>query len=398
MVTVGLDEETLNCNICSGKVTVLQESKEKDWVTSDGYIMSGEVQLCLCSQCGHVQKNANKEYLETIADVYKNYRVNSLDGSIDQISFLDNGIRIYRSSRLIKEIVKTKILKNKGSVLDVGCGTGQFLKAWHDEYPQWDMYGQEYDTHFKERILAIPGVKGFYLKEDCHGGKFSCISMSHVLEHVLSPTELLLQHNSMLENDGIHLVQVPCFLYDPFDLCIYDHVSHFTSNSLEYLSQKGGVRIVDNATGWVPKHIGWLAQKGTETKAVVAEGYVETIKEQVEKINIWLEKLPHLILEFSKDKQLGIFGSNPAAVWVAKKIDNKNDFFVDEDVHRMNHIIADTITLLPADCPEKLCVFLPFVLSHGKQLKQRLQKQYPHIEFFGFEMDLLSDMSQIKAY
>lgn len=379
------------CNICKGKTELIGQTKEKPWVISNGSRLHANIHLHICLECGHVQKNVDDELQNLIENTFKDYQVNSFDSNIDQMSFQNNGNFSSRLGFLVEKIKHKNILKKTGRLLEIGSAQGLFLKEFHKEFPEWALYAQDYDNQNKYIILNIDSVKDFYTKDDKITTNMNCIAMNHVLNVIPLPADILHTHHNLLEDSGIHFVQVPDYLKDPFDLCIADTYSHFTRTSLNYLAKECGYSIISTTDGWTQKHVGWLATKSTPcTYAKMDIKTVEVAKNNVLNILKWLDELPFFILEYAKGKELGILGTATAASWVAESINNINIFFVDEDPHRQGKDFLGKIIYAPNDCPSHSCVFLPFAPELTKKIKERLTKEYPRIDFFYFNKELLS--------
>jgi SAM-dependent methyltransferase len=137
-------------------------------------------------------------------------------------------------------------------LLDVGCGTGEFLAAMKAE--GWEVEGLERD----ERAAA-------WAREHCHlqvasgsveqlatlDQQFDVITMWHVLEHLYSPgraLEILADH---LRQDGWLLIAVPNI--SGIDARVYGanwvaldaprHLNHFSLETLARLGSKHGLTL-----------------------------------------------------------------------------------------------------------------------------------------------------------
>ena len=110
----------------------------------------------------------------------------------------------------IKEI-KGKI--KKSSILDIGCGYGEFLSYMKKQ--KLDCYGLElsedaidYIKKFKKGIK----IKQFNITKGLDGygkKKFDIISLLSVLEHSQDPIKLLKSINKILNKNGILIIDVP---------------------------------------------------------------------------------------------------------------------------------------------------------------------------------------------
>jgi 2-polyprenyl-3-methyl-5-hydroxy-6-metoxy-1,4-benzoquinol methylase len=98
-----------------------------------------------------------------------------------------------------------------GTIVDVGCGNGDLLRAIRDEAPGrfnlvgWDYPGPHLDnlrTHGVQ-VIAAP-------IEDAHAPKgVDCFIMNQVLEHVTSPSGLLQQLGHSLRPGGLIHIETP---------------------------------------------------------------------------------------------------------------------------------------------------------------------------------------------
>ena len=97
-----------------------------------------------------------------------------------------------------------------GRVLDVGCGTGDFLFRVHQL--GWSVTGVDFDG---EAIANAKARYGFdLLHSDLAGARFpdnsfDAVTMHHVIEHVPEPTALLSEANRVLKQGGRLVVTTP---------------------------------------------------------------------------------------------------------------------------------------------------------------------------------------------
>jgi len=145
-----------------------------------------------------------------------------------------------------------------GKVLDVGCGTGTFLKFMHDE--GYEPYGQDVSAFAVDTVkkqFGFPAVQGTLDSIPPNWGKFDVITFFHVLEHVEDPISFLAHSiRPHLRNDGIALIEVPNFgsiesRVDGetwVDLKIDQHISHFTIPSLKKCVAASGMKVTEYFT------------------------------------------------------------------------------------------------------------------------------------------------------
>ncbi|TVZ52650.1 class I SAM-dependent methyltransferase [Dokdonia sp. Hel_I_53] len=158
----------------------------------------------------------------------------------------------YQSVKKISLIQKHKLLRSfhdeKGSVLDIGAGTGDFINYLSKK--NWKVSGVEPNP--KARLLAQK--KGLQLQENLKdiNSSFECITMWHVLEHVYDLENHIKWLKSHLKKNGTLFVAVPNF--EAYDASYYNsywaafdvprHLYHFSQKSVVKIFDKVGLEVV----------------------------------------------------------------------------------------------------------------------------------------------------------
>ena len=152
--------------------------------------------------------------------------------------------KMYQSVKRIMLNKKLEIVssfnQNKGSLLDVGAGTGDFLNAAKKD--GWSINGVEPNS--KARNLA--NQKNISLVEDINQlptQKYDVITLWHVLEHIPNLFEYIETLKSLLKENGILIIAVPN--YKSYDATYYKefwaaydvprHLWHFSSKGIKKL-------------------------------------------------------------------------------------------------------------------------------------------------------------------
>ena len=137
---------------------------------------------------------------------------------------------------------KTKLIFNQnngvGSLLDIGAGTGDFLKAAKEK--GWQVYGVEPNKNAANLALG----KGVLLEtslDDFDGKQFDVITLWHVLEHIPNLNETILKLSKLVKPNGSLIIAVPNF--KSFDANYYKnywaafdvprHLWHFSKKSIK---------------------------------------------------------------------------------------------------------------------------------------------------------------------
>ncbi len=185
--------------------------------------------------------------LETLGKYYE---------SEDYISHTDNIRSLFEKAyHFVKQIaLKNKLdlinsfQSNKGRILDIGAGTGDFLLTAQQN--GWQTIGVEPSP----RAKGIAVKKGISFVEDTkelESHSFDTITMWHVLEHVPDLDAQIKELKRLLKQEGTLIVAVPN--YKSFDAkhygafwAAYDvpiHFWHFSKKAIELLFAKEGMKL-----------------------------------------------------------------------------------------------------------------------------------------------------------
>jgi 2-polyprenyl-3-methyl-5-hydroxy-6-metoxy-1,4-benzoquinol methylase len=229
--------ELNSCPVCTG-------TELGPYLTVKDHSISGEIfNISMCKSCGFKFTNPVPSE-ESIGKYYQ---------SEDYISHSDTskGIinKLYHLVR--KQSLKSKLslincaTSKKGTILDIGCGTGYFLQACKEN--GWKADGMEPDPN--ARLMAEKNTKQpiyadlFSIKEE---KKYDIITLWHVLEHVHKLNESIQHMHKLLNPNGVLIIAVPnCLAYDSAIYntfwAAYDvprHLYHFTQTDMNKLLLK----------------------------------------------------------------------------------------------------------------------------------------------------------------
>jgi len=176
--------------------------------------------------------------------------------SEDYISHTDNKRSLFEK---LYHFIKTIALKNKlhlinllqpnkGRILDIGAGTGDFLSIAKKD--GWQTIGVEPST--KAKSIAInKGVSFVDLTTELANNSFDVISMWHVLEHVPDLDKQIKELKRLLKPKGTLLIAVPNFKsfdakhYEKF-WAAYDvpiHFWHLSKTAIKLLFEKEKMKL-----------------------------------------------------------------------------------------------------------------------------------------------------------
>ena len=161
----------------------------------------------------------------------------------------------------------TKLRGEKGSLLDFGSGTGDFLYA--AQRAGWRTFGVEPNEGARSRALQ-KGVRAAADLAAFPEETFDIITLWHVLEHLPEPGIMVQGLRSRLSGNGYLIVAVPN--YRSFDAHYYGsfwaaydtprHRWHFTKPSLQALLREQGFNLIRERAMWLDAYyVSWLSEK-----------------------------------------------------------------------------------------------------------------------------------------
>lgn len=160
-----------------------------------------------------------------------------------------------RWSGRVKEIAQ---YKSGGSLLDLGCSSGGFLKAMRG--PSWELSGIEMSESVASHAESVSGAQVFagdILDAPYGPASFDAITCFHVFEHLFKPQEVLRKVAEWLKPGGVFYVMVPnidsaggrVFGSYWYALELPRHLYHYSPKSLRRMAASVGLEEVSMTTG-----------------------------------------------------------------------------------------------------------------------------------------------------
>jgi SAM-dependent methyltransferase len=235
-----------NCDICNA-----------NFDNSKLVAIENNFPIVKCRNCGfvYVNQQPKEEGGKVIGEYYQGDEVEAQYKRY-------NAVNIF----LVTEI--NSAVKDKGRFLDVGCGFGSLLMGMLDS--GWQAFGSELSQVAVDHVNKSVGKECSYygllpeLPFEQH--TFDVINMTNVLEHVPSPTQLMLECKDLLTPGGLLFVRVPNmdftflfkkvlglfrlfgFEFSDFSLISTNppiHLQGFDSRSLKTIFEKTGFETIE---------------------------------------------------------------------------------------------------------------------------------------------------------
>jgi len=240
-----------HCPVC-GSASIRPALSAKDYTVSGRNFSIWE-----CSDCT-LRFTQDAPGLDAIGRYYKSEDyISHTNTSRGLINKLYQAVR-KRTLKQKRHLVSKTTGKKQGSLLDVGSGTGSFVKEMKDH--GWQVTGLEPDTdarklakeHFNCELQDTDRL--FTLSPH----SFDAITLWHVLEHVHDLTGYVQQLKLLLKSGGRLIVAVPN--YTSLDASKYKdnwagydvprHLYHFSPQAMQILMEEMGMEILEFKPMW----------------------------------------------------------------------------------------------------------------------------------------------------
>ena len=225
-------------------------NKKPTYLTVKDYSVSGEDFQLVHNEELDMLETTPQPSANTISEYYKSEDYISHTDS--KRNWFEKAYHFVRGMALKRKLTLINSFPVSGkTILDVGCGTGDFLQTAKNN--SWNVYGIE--PNEKARAIANSKTKNQVFDtntlQEFESGTFDVITLWHVLEH-LPNLEIEIQNlNRLLKPNGRLVIAVPNFKsydakhYNAF-WAAYDvprHLWHFSQTSISKLFSKHNLEI-----------------------------------------------------------------------------------------------------------------------------------------------------------
>jgi 2-polyprenyl-3-methyl-5-hydroxy-6-metoxy-1,4-benzoquinol methylase len=215
---------------------------------ADNTVTDEDFNIVSCTECGF--KFTNPIPLESeIGKYYKSEEY--VSHSRSKKGFINSVYHIVRKRAIKQKFKLVDSLAAEKNILDIGCGTGDFLAYCNSK--NWKTLGLEPDDDAREFCVSSHGLEVRPIDElgKLPEASFDVITMWHVLEHVYHLRADIEKIKRALKKDGTLIVAVPnCSSKDAAiykeNWAAYDvprHLYHFTPNDISNLFSQFDFRV-----------------------------------------------------------------------------------------------------------------------------------------------------------
>ena len=225
-----------SCPICTGD----------DSVAVGRAPTTGEdLRIVVCRTCGLVFANPMFSYQEKLqagASVRALHRSRSSEQSYE-VAFQQSQRRAERC----RDLLSQHILPGD-RVLEIGSGDGALLALLKQLGAAPTGIDPDCEAARRvERQLQVPVLTTSFEDADFEGDKFDAVVLSHLIEHLFEPVEILRTISGLLKTGGMLFVETPNILrpkVGPRRLFSFAHNYHFSPRTMALALDRAGFRTV----------------------------------------------------------------------------------------------------------------------------------------------------------
>lgn len=218
------------------------KDQTKIYLKTKDYLVSGETFNLVYDSNLEMLKTNPQPDVENLSKYYESEDyISHTDAKRGLVSILYQTVKKWSLQKKTKLIFKMN--GSVGTLLDVGAGTGEFLKVAKEK--SWKVQGME-PSYAAANLSAQKGIELKSSLEDFRGSRFDVVSLWHVLEHIPNLEETIAHLSELVKPDGCLIIAVPNFksydakYYQEY-WAAYDvprHLWHFSKESMEKLFSK----------------------------------------------------------------------------------------------------------------------------------------------------------------
>lgn len=213
-----------------------------------------------CDKCDLIYTNPRllKKYLKHLYS--KDYFKNSVSTHFGYENYAEDEKKIVKTFKERVEKIESQV--KRGTLLDVGCAMGFFMKAARDA--GWKVNGVEiskFASDYAKKKFNFEVYTADFLSYKPNT-TYNLITMWDVIEHFYDPISALKKANSMLKKDGLLVLSTPDVGSLPAILTKErwvgyklsdEHLTYFSQNTISKLLEKSGFKIVKKTH--IGKHV-----------------------------------------------------------------------------------------------------------------------------------------------
>lgn len=243
---------------------VCKKTDMKHYITCQDHMKSKQsFTLTRCNNCTLIATNPRPE----LKDLDNYYDFEDYISHSQTKKGLIN--KCYHIIKAINTNRKVKLLgKQKGSVLEIGSGTGYLLNKCRKK--GWETVGVEHNMKARENANRFNDIELISSIDEVKENSFERIMMWHVLEHIADINEVFKSIKKMLKKEGKLIIAIPNPRANEIkkykeNWAAFDvprHLYHFEKQCIETIAERHDFEILKTKPMWFDAlYISMLSEK-----------------------------------------------------------------------------------------------------------------------------------------
>ncbi|MCI5968199.1 methyltransferase domain-containing protein [Helicobacter sp.] len=232
------------------------------------------------------------------------------------------------------------------------------LQSFLALFPKSSAYAYDVSSH--NRALFAEVAKEFYTSLNAIKQKFDFISAVYCVEHFCEVKKEILAMRELLNDDGVLMVQVPDIEQNLWDIFTYDHIHHFSRDSLRNLLCPLGFCVMFPSVQ-LDRGITLLAKKDGKSL-----GKSSSFVYPKERIQAHFSVLDRIV---ESGEKVAVFGSAINSTFIAGYLEGSLAAFLDEDVRKIGKEHLGVRIIPPSAWDKKV------IMPYG-HIKDKVQAKY----------------------
>jgi SAM-dependent methyltransferase len=351
--------KNIYCKICNTKIegkvffashyplfvgTISQDKfkKNRTWPLKAGF----------CKNCGHLQQTSPPSNTP-IKEMYES------DYSYPSALLTGIGADIIESFLVF---LKKSLNKKRKNILEIGCFDGYLLKKLQEL--GYNVLGCDPSQGAEIGIKAGVSIKREFFKPELFPHVlFDLVIMRNVIEHIQNPAEFLKTVRSVLKPRGLVAIETPNYQFSLSNALWCDfhleHLSFFTPNSLKYLLEKCGFRVISHKDSqmlyFIGKKIKKLPEKIKGKSDLRLTHSVISFQKRTKKFIKDIRKIIHYLIKNKKKIAIYGAGGHTTGLIVLGNL-KRNDiaYVVDSEISKWGKFLVGFSSDLKVSPPKRL--------------------------------------------
>lgn len=231
------------CPVCKGS------SFSNHSTVNDHMVSKEDFTIVQCNDCGFLATSPRPAD-DQLGKYYESE--DYISHSNTKTSLFSKVYQMVRNKAVRDKRRWVEAFSNKGSILDMGCGTGHFLNECQSK--GWEIEGVEVSEVARANAKSEHNIDPVSSLEEVEGvERFDAITLWHVLEHLPDVEKKLSRFNELLKENGMLFIAVPN--HESLDAKHYGvhwaawdvpiHLWHFSKTSMKRLVEQNGFQLAE---------------------------------------------------------------------------------------------------------------------------------------------------------